>query len=334
MAEIYGQALIRTLELADPAAVERMLADELIAHLLALHGIHPESVETRLARVIDELRAAVSDQGGTVELDRLDDTVAVVRVALGGRASRSADIEHTVRRAVMTAVPELANVHDRARRSLERDGVRAAGRADAHRHVPTPAMTDALGRVIRRARRSGPVGERCDLCAVDLPDQHRHLLDTDRREIKCVCQACSLLFQREAASDGHYRLVPRRRLRLPEVPTEGLGVPVGLAFFVRRSGGTVDAHYPSPAGPDPVGGRPGRVARRRGVLPAAGRPDARGRSAPGEHDPRTTRALARADRRLLRARRHRAAGVARPVRRHPGLAGDRSVLRRLGEHRR
>jgi Fe-S cluster biogenesis protein NfuA len=110
VAEIYGQALIRTLELADPAAVERMLADELIAHLLALHGIHPESVETRLARVLDELRAAVSGQGGTVELDRLDDTVAVVRVALGGRASRSADIEHTVRRAVMTAVPELANV--------------------------------------------------------------------------------------------------------------------------------------------------------------------------------------------------------------------------------
>jgi Fe-S cluster biogenesis protein NfuA len=110
VAEIYGQALVRTLELADPAAVERMLGDELIAHLLALHGIHPESVETRLTRVIDALRAAVSDQGGMVELDRLDETVAVVRVALGGRASRSADVEHTVRRAVMTAVPELANV--------------------------------------------------------------------------------------------------------------------------------------------------------------------------------------------------------------------------------
>jgi Fe-S cluster biogenesis protein NfuA len=110
VAEIYGQALIRTLELADPAAVERMMDDELIAHLLALHGIHPESVEKRLTRVIDELRAAVSDQGGTVELDRLDETVAVVRVALGARASRSADVEHTVRRAVMTAVPELANV--------------------------------------------------------------------------------------------------------------------------------------------------------------------------------------------------------------------------------
>jgi Fe-S cluster biogenesis protein NfuA len=129
VAEIYGQALVRTLELADPAAVERMLGDELIAHLLALHGIHPESVETRLARVIDELRAAVSDQGGTVELDRLDETVAVVRVALGARASRSADVEHTVRRAVMTAVPELANVT-----------IVPAGNASATAFVPLEAL--------------------------------------------------------------------------------------------------------------------------------------------------------------------------------------------------
>jgi len=129
VAEIYGQALIRTLELADPAAVERMLDDELIAHLLALHGIHPESVEKRLTRVIDELRAAVSDQGGTVELDRLDETVAVVRVALGGRASRSADVEHTVRRAVMTAVPELANVK-----------IVPAGSASATAFVPLEAL--------------------------------------------------------------------------------------------------------------------------------------------------------------------------------------------------
>jgi len=121
-------------------------------------------------------------------------------------------------------------------------------------------MTDPLSRVIRRARHRELVGERCDLCAVELPDQHRHLVDTDVREIRCVCQACSLLFHREAASDGHYRLVPRRRLRLPDVRTEGLGVPVGLAFFVPREDGTVDAHYPSPAGPtrwevDPDGWR-------------------------------------------------------------------------------
>ncbi len=111
-------------------------------------------------------------------------------------------------------------------------------------------MTGALGRAIRRSRSlPGPVGQRCDLCAAELPRPHRHLLDTDRHDIRCACQACSLLFDRAAASDGHYRLVPRRRLRLPEVPITALGVPVGLTFFVPRPDGTVDAHYPSPAGP-------------------------------------------------------------------------------------
>ena len=79
--------------------------------------------------MIDELRAAVSDQGGTVELDRLDETVAVVRVALGARASRSADVEHTIRRAVMTAVPELANVT-----------IVPAGNASATAFVPLEAL--------------------------------------------------------------------------------------------------------------------------------------------------------------------------------------------------
>lgn len=111
-------------------------------------------------------------------------------------------------------------------------------------------MSGALGRAIRRPRGDvAPVGDRCDLCAVALPQPHRHMLDTTSQEIGCVCQACSLLFNLEAASQGHYRLIPRRRLRLPDVPTARLGVPVGLAYFIPRSDGTVDAHYPSPAGP-------------------------------------------------------------------------------------
>lgn len=110
LAEIYSQALARTLDLADPALVERMLGDELIGHLLALHGIHPEPVAARVTRVIEGLRAAMSGQGGTIELDGIDDAMAIVRVSVGGRGSISADIEHAVRRAMLAAVPELAGV--------------------------------------------------------------------------------------------------------------------------------------------------------------------------------------------------------------------------------
>ncbi|MDQ3886456.1 MAG: DUF5947 family protein [Actinomycetota bacterium] len=110
--------------------------------------------------------------------------------------------------------------------------------------------TGALERIIRRAgSRRVEVAERCELCSVPVPAEHRHLFDTERREVMCACQACSLLFVRDAASEGHYRLVPQRRIRLASVSTKALGVPVGLAYFVVRADGAVAAHYPSPAGP-------------------------------------------------------------------------------------
>ncbi|MBO8187164.1 DUF5947 family protein [Streptomyces spirodelae] len=113
----------------------------------------------------------------------------------------------------------------------------------------------ALARVIREAAdRTGDHArpqdpERCELCADLVPEEHRHLLDTTADQVLCACRACSLLFTRDAASEGHYLLIPRRRRRLGPVPTAPLGVPVGLAFFVPRSDGGVRAHYPSPAGP-------------------------------------------------------------------------------------
>lgn len=109
--------------------------------------------------------------------------------------------------------------------------------------------TGALERAIRRARdRRLETSEHCDICGQVVDDRHRHLLDTERRQVMCACRPCALLFNRSAASEGHYRLVPERRLRLPPVSTKRLGVPVGLAFFVRHDDDTVSAHYPSPAG--------------------------------------------------------------------------------------
>src|SRR5689334_11157884 len=102
------------------------------------------------------------------------------------------------------------------------------------------APTSALERIIRRGSgRSQESGPRCELCSVPVAAEHRHLLDTEAAVVLCACQACSLLFSRDAASEGHYRLVPQRRTRLAAVPTKDLGVPVGLAFFVLRPDGVV-----------------------------------------------------------------------------------------------
>jgi len=94
--------------------------------------------------------------------------------------------------------------------------------------------------------------ERCELCSEPIPPEHRHLLNVSTREIMCACRPCSILFDKEAASEGKYRLVPDRRLLLEDfemsdVQWASLRVPVDMAFFfystpVER----VAAFYPSP----------------------------------------------------------------------------------------
>ncbi|QFG23340.1 DUF5947 family protein [Actinomadura sp. WMMB 499] len=116
----------------------------------------------------------------------------------------------------------------------------------------------ALERLVARAAaRGADAAERCDLCAEPVPDDHggghAHVLDERGDGLLCACRACALLFERDAAGRdaegrGHFRLVPGRRTRLTGVPVDDLGVPVGLAFFVRHADGAVTAHYPSPAG--------------------------------------------------------------------------------------
>ncbi|TQJ85337.1 DUF5947 family protein [Streptomyces sp. SLBN-31] len=108
----------------------------------------------------------------------------------------------------------------------------------------------ALARLIRSSadRSAVPEAERCDLCAAPVPDEHPHLYDTADEQVCCACGPCSVLFADGSAEQGRYRLVPRRRIRLPRVDTDALGVPVGLVFFVPRADGTVTAEGPSPAG--------------------------------------------------------------------------------------
>ena len=97
--------------------------------------------------------------------------------------------------------------------------------------------------------------ERCELCRAPIAPDHRHLLELASRELLCACRACSLLFDRGAASEGRYKLVPDRRLRLDgleldDLTWEELRLPVDIAFFFHGSAaGRVLAFYPSPMGP-------------------------------------------------------------------------------------
>src|ERR671916_1013608 len=99
------------------------------------------------------------------------------------------------------------------------------------------------------------VQERCELCSEPVPPEHRHLLNVSTREIMCACRACSILFDREAASEGRYRLIPDRRLflenfEMSDSQWESLRIPVDMAFFFYSAPAErVVAFYPSPMGP-------------------------------------------------------------------------------------
>jgi Family of unknown function (DUF5947) len=92
--------------------------------------------------------------------------------------------------------------------------------------------------------------ERCDLCGITIPDDHRHLLALVERRIVCSCEACWAM----RAGEGDYRPTGNRTLWLPDldVPDDlwaSFQIPIGLAFFMHSTvTSCVVAMYPSPAG--------------------------------------------------------------------------------------
>jgi hypothetical protein len=113
--------------------------------------------------------------------------------------------------------------------------------------------------VLQRIRQSRPrqlpqPGERCELCAEPIADDHGHLVDVQGRSLLCACRGCHLLFTSEGAGGGHYRAVPDRYLAFPDFQLshgqwESLQIPVSVAFFFINSAlDRVAAFYPGPAG--------------------------------------------------------------------------------------
>jgi hypothetical protein len=107
---------------------------------------------------------------------------------------------------------------------------------------------------IRKAPPRPPPGERCEICAEPISDEHGHLVDIEARNLLCACRGCYLLFTSPGAGGGHFRSVPDRYLvfpdfRLSAAQWEKLQIPVSVAFFfVNSSLDRVAAFYPSPAG--------------------------------------------------------------------------------------
>lgn len=119
-----------------------------------------------------------------------------------------------------------------------------------------PASLHVLRRFIRRAKPepARAVEEYCEMCALPLATEHRHLLDLTQHTLLCACHACALLFGPRGAKAGKYRLIPRRHLALLDFQIADeqwneLLLPVNMVYLLRSSeAGRVRAFYPGPAG--------------------------------------------------------------------------------------
>lgn len=112
LTEVYGEALARVLDFASRPVVDQLVADELVGHLLVLHGIHPDSLADRVERALAGVRPFAESQGGSIELEDIDDGVARIRLTGSGKGcgSSSDTLEQAVTESVLAIAPELSEV--------------------------------------------------------------------------------------------------------------------------------------------------------------------------------------------------------------------------------
>lgn len=123
--DLYGAGLERIVEVVaqrdEDGGLARALADdELAAHLLLLHGLHPVPLEQRVRSALADVRPYLESHGGNVELLAIDgDTV---RLALQGSCSGCPSSTMTLKLAIENAIRKAAPEIEQ----IEADGAVAA----------------------------------------------------------------------------------------------------------------------------------------------------------------------------------------------------------------
>jgi Fe-S cluster biogenesis protein NfuA len=116
---LHGAALQRMLEGLDAEpggadVVRRLAADDLVANLLLLHGLHPDDVNTRVQAALDRVRPYLGAHAGGIEFLGVDEH-GVAQLQLKGNcdgcAGSAATVHNAVERAVLEAAPDVVSVH-------------------------------------------------------------------------------------------------------------------------------------------------------------------------------------------------------------------------------
>jgi Fe-S cluster biogenesis protein NfuA/nitrite reductase/ring-hydroxylating ferredoxin subunit len=113
--DMYGEGLARLLELtADTdasglALIDTFAGDDLLSSLFLLHGLHPLAIETRIMQALDEVRPYLKSHGGNVELVKVEDGIAHMRLqgSCHGCPGSTITLKLAIEEAIYKAAPDL-----------------------------------------------------------------------------------------------------------------------------------------------------------------------------------------------------------------------------------
>ena len=118
-ADLYGSGIQRILDIVydagrlDDEVLAALVADELVANLLIVHGLHPYDVTTRVEQALVSVRPYLGSHGGDVELLEVSEA-GVVRLRLLGTCdgcpSSSVTLKLAVEGAIEAAAPEIVSI--------------------------------------------------------------------------------------------------------------------------------------------------------------------------------------------------------------------------------
>jgi Fe-S cluster biogenesis protein NfuA len=117
VSDLYGAGLARMAAIAqarDPELTAEFAADELVASLLLVQGLHPEPLDGRVEGALESVRPFLARHGGDVELLALDDELGAVKLRLLGNCdgcpSSAATLRGAVEVAILEAAPEVTRI--------------------------------------------------------------------------------------------------------------------------------------------------------------------------------------------------------------------------------
>lgn len=119
VADLYGAGLERVLDITYEAGqltdevLAALAADDLVASLLLVHGLHPYDVGQRVEQALESVRPYLGSHGGDVELLEVSDQGTVRLRLLGscdGCPSSSVTLKLAVEGAIEAAAPEISGI--------------------------------------------------------------------------------------------------------------------------------------------------------------------------------------------------------------------------------